>query len=290
MSREKGRVLDDQRNKLRIIARHLGWSKLSNWEDGLGVSAASVHNWSKEKPINRENLERIAKAASLELADLDLPFAGLCSKLGIDTAELSSDNPDPLPVFDRRKLGEHDVDIMQRVAGKHVILYLSREGNPQEEYITVQPVNIGHYNKQRLACPLVLPINVETKKPANGWIRSTSERLVGIITYHDEYYPESIFYGMPFFDGATPILYGIYTDVTSVPDKEIFAVRFVMFPVTNSINSKLRLERDHAVFPAAREILGETNLDPDRKRFVITGDRQTGERIKGLVRIITAMG
>jgi hypothetical protein len=75
-----------------------------------------------------------------------------------------------------------------------------------------------------------------------------------------------------------------------MPDKEVFAVRFVMLPITDFLGSKLRIERDHAIFVAAREILGETNLNPDRKRFVITGDRQTGERLKHLSRRIAAMG
>ena len=258
-----------------------------NWQDALDVSPATIHNWMAAKPISENNLIKIARAANIAVSDLDLPMSDLCKILSVDIADLVQSTGEPRPVFDKRQLSQHDIDLMQRLAGKYVILYLSREGDPEKEYISVQSVEIGAFDGKRFACPMVQPINVETKKVAEGWLRSTNERILGIISYFEDYYSESIYYGIPFIDRAQPIVYGIYTDITPMPDKEIFSVRFLMVQNSAIKNSTMRIERNDKMFSICRDILADGNDKSHRKRFVIAGDRETAERVKEVARKIT---
>ena len=297
MSHSKGRVLSEQKKKIAAVGKALGWPKALHWKSGLNISGATFSNWTEGRSISTENISAIASTISKALSisfvekDMDLPISEFCAKLSVVLED--PNDFDVLRFFYKRPIQENDVGIMNRLRGRHSLLFLGRDGKETEvEYLAIEQVEIGGYAVKELACPIRQIKNQITNSSPSGWLRSTNERVVFALSYA-EYYPESLYFSIPVFDADVICLYGFYVDVTPISQKEIFSVRFLMVPQISdlSVVKKIFLNKGDEIFMRNKEallkcmeLLKLENIDPNRKRMVIGDERGTTELVKDVVK------
>lgn len=292
MSRSKGRVLIDQKKKIYIIGDILEWPKSVHWEDALDISAASYSNWIDGKPISEKNIASIATkirsvCPTFSSSDLDLPLETFCQKLNYEIAQ-DEGSFEGIEPFTKRKLNEQDIQIMRGLARNSCILFLGRDGvDDQRVYVAVEPLEILPYSESNAACFARQRKNQITGTSPSGLLRSTNERVSMVLSYED-YNPESLYYAVPIFFRSSVLLYGFYVDVTPMPEKEVFAVKFILLPEFSNIRDFKRLDESSALFldnKKSFEKLVDLLKDEKplgRKRFVIPSERKLIEQVRDI--------
>lgn len=281
MSRSKGRILRNQSEKIVIIAAHFDWTKNIHWESGLGIKSSTLSNWRKGSAMSFESLERIAKKIDVSASDLaELSSDELAKKLGVDVEILRETGLEP-KLFSHVRLAPNDLSLLAAAKGDHYGFFLAREGRTMEQdFIGVEKFRIGRESYSSNSMSFEQYQNQIVGSPASGAITVINERAVAYLTY-DEYYPPSLYNLIPFAmsDGSI-VLFGIYSDVTAIPDKEVFSVKCVIFPDSSSFDGiGSKIYKGDVRFDAIHPLLDE-EIETGRKRFVVEGTRETSNQIQ----------
>lgn len=282
MSRSKGLNIKDQQDKLVLAARKLDWNKNVHWQNGLGVGVSAISNWRRGFPIGFENLERLARLLDLEIDFLVESSVGeFAQSLGLQTSELQRTRAEP-KFFSHTNLSPSDKSAFEAMRGNYIGFFIAREGNDlKTEYLASERFRIGYSTHSSNSMSFEQLKNQIVGETAVGSISVINERAVGYLTYRD-YFPPSLYCLIPFLIDGQVFLVGIYTDITGMPDKEVFSTKIILFPdgdVFESINP--RVYADHAAFLPIFNFL-DSGLGAHRKRLVVEPSIATKNEINGV--------
>lgn len=286
MAANKGKLLNDQKMKLKAIGHHQKWTKNIHWEGPLGIKTSTLSNWRNDRPVGENSIAKLAELIGISTSDLiSWPGKKFCEILNVDLEKLGDQNSTP-EIFNHSDVVAGDRSIMNSLSDTYLGFFLSREGaDNAKEYIAVEKFEISGKNSREDVVKFFQVKNQIVNNRTDGALRVTNERAVGYVVY-EEYYPPSLYYLIPFrvMDSAV-LLYGLYTDVTPVPTKEVFCVKIVLIPMTPKMQLiDKRIDKGFWLYeilhPALQDMEPAILDGTFRKRKVVEGSRKTSNLIE----------
>lgn len=287
----KGKKISDQSAKIEAISLSRGWTKNIHWEVELDIKSSTLSNWRKGSPISIENLAKICKQADLTPNDFDLPLPQFCKKLGIRDISHQLARQQDYPYFAHRKLAPHDQVILDTLPGRYHGLYIRWEAK-QKDYASLCSETFEIYPRvaDHPYCLFEHRNNHTQNEPVFGQISITNERVFGFITYKTYYPPSS--YLMISYPRSTeqPTLYGVYTDIEPMPNKEIFSLPFLLLPEVKGMPdfTELPILKGTKLFDVFQELLLDENVLSPKKRLMIGTTINIKDKIKKMWEILGA--
>lgn len=273
LAKPKGINLKEQVLKLEIIAKAQGWTKNIHWENPLGIGSSTLSNWRSGSRIAFEKIDLLAVLLQIDRAILiDSAAIELANILKVEFSNVEGYEKEP-KFFSHTSLSTSDREILENLKGDFVGFFIAREGREMKiEYLAVEKFRIGRTNFSTNSISFEQLKNQMVGEAAFGSISVINERAVAYVTYQ-EYYPPSLYYFAPFFINGYCILVGVYSDITVIPDKEVFSMKCVLFPdspVFEGIGE--RMYDGDKNFSTIFELL-DKGLGAHRKRLVVEPTR-----------------
>ncbi len=248
MSRPKAREIHEQEQKLLLIAEKFGWRSNSQWQNALNIqNSSTITSWKSGGGIDDKNKDELVAYLNkrgcvitlLELISDDIMEFAVKLKMSREEASralklFSANQKISKKSEDAR---EQNGDISEnRLIGKYIGIYYCHAGaDLLRSALAVEKFEI--YSDE-LNSNLILrqANNYVTGKTETGSVAVKDGRILAQLEYDDPSFPNSIYYLMEIILlKENKILYGLYTDVTDKPVREIFSTKFLLFSLDKEL-------------------------------------------------------
>ncbi|MCR2833603.1 hypothetical protein [Parerythrobacter lacustris] len=247
MARPSAYPIVDQCEKLALMAAKFLWGTYENWCYELDVqSVSTIASWNKGNGISENYKAKIVKAlnkkgCSISIHDfITISYKNFAVVLGIDDPERVDSIIHVHRLSRRRHFGQAGPSVPEGgvaeelLVGEYVGVYLCHSTTDAITHsIAIERFSIS---KDEVSSGLILSQirNYVTERSESGPLRNKNGRMVGEIEYADADYTNSIYYLMDVIIlESNKIFYGLYTDITGRPVREVFCTKFLLFSWDN---------------------------------------------------------
>lgn len=240
MSRPKAVPLHHQQEKLALLAARYGWQTNSDWCAALNIqSVSTVAAWKDGGGISDQFKQAIVSYLRSHRVDIQVYefIAQDYEEFGCDIGLDSGDIESIVRVSILNSAGGAnfvravDVDpISLSILGEYVGVYLCHASDD----VLQHAIAIERFSIERGSGARDLIIrqknNFVTQRSEFGPAIFKDDRLLAQISYSNPSYTDSVYYLMSVLvSESSRIFYGLYTDITSIPVREIFSTKIILF-------------------------------------------------------------